>query len=347
MDSTELQQRYKKGDRNFQDIVMANADLAWFELQGVDLRNADLSRSNLSGANLQEANLSGGTNLSFADLSRSDLSNANLRGSNLQGANLSGAILDGAVYDENTQFPIGFDPQSVGAIAGGQLRQPDATLTETPEQAAGSEVDPTSPDEDLSQYATQAKPRTSQRDRTTRKVAAQRSQRAEPASSSLDLNFAEVGDAVKNVALKVKANLQQASQRLQEVNRESRPSPQSPQVLVSADGAKSLSGRGNNSVVPSEVKGWNWGAFLLPFFWFISNKVWGGVWLWLLMFIPGINGLAALVYALVFGFSGNEYAWKARQWQSIAEFKRHQRYWAIAGFLLWGMIFLPALFSSS
>ncbi len=341
MDSNELQQRYKQGDRNFQHLVLTNANLAWFELPGVDLRDADLSLSNLSGANLREANLSGATNLSFADLSRADLSDVNLRGCNLQGANLAGALLDGAIYDDHTQFPIGFSPKSVGAIAEGQQRQSQSTPA-----APDTELPPPAED-DLNQYATQAKPRPRSSDHTPGQVA--RSQRSRPAPPASGKNLAEVGAAVKEAALKAKAELQQVSQRLQEASQTPNPPlTKTPVVQGSAQDASLMSGRGHNSVVPPEIKGWNWGAFLLPAFWFISNKVWGGVWLWILMFIPGINSLAVFIYALVFGISGNQYAWKARSWNSVAEFKRHQRYWAIAGFLFWGLVlFLPALFSGS
>ncbi len=339
MDSTELQQRYKQGDRNFQRLVLTNANLAWFELPGVDLRDADLSLSNLSGANLREANLSGATNLSFADLSRADLSDVNLRGCNLQGANLAGALLDGAIYDDQTQFPIGFSPDSVGAIAEGKQRPAEAT-------PAAPETAPTVPaEDDLNQYATQVKPRSPQRPPKK----AQRSSKSSPAVNPSNVTFNEVKNTAKQAAIKAKAELKQTFRNLQEGS----PLARQPTESVSrgqspAQDTSSMSGRGHNSVVPAEIKGWNWGAFLLPAFWFMSNKVWGGVWLWILMFIPGINGIAGFIYALVFGISGNEYAWKARSWHSIAEFKRHQRYWAIAGFIFWGLVlFLPALVSGS
>jgi hypothetical protein len=32
---------------------------------------------------------------------------------------------------------------------------------------------------------------------------------------------------------------------------------------------------------------------------------------------------------------GNEWAWKSRKWQSIEQFKAHQRRWTIAGVILW------------
>jgi serine/threonine protein kinase len=78
--------------------------------------------------------------------------------------------------------------------------------------------------------------------------------------------------------------------------------------------------------VPDEIKGWNWGAFLLPWFWLWSNQVWVG----LLCFVPQ----TAFVVTLALGGKGNEWAWKSRRWRSIQQFKEHQRGWAIAGLFI-------------
>lgn len=88
------------------------------------------------------------------------------------------------------------------------------------------------------------------------------------------------------------------------------------------------SGHGNLfdlSPVPDEIKGWNWGAFLMPYFWPFSNHVWIG----LLCFVPQVG----LLMAIALGSKGNEWAWKSRKWRSIEHFKAHQRGWAIAGLL--------------
>ena len=103
------------------------------------------------------------------------------------------------------------------------------------------------------------------------------------------------------------------------------------------------SGHGNifdDSVpVPDEIKGWNWGAFLMPWLWPFTNHVWIG----LLCFVPQIGWLMAIAL----GSKGNEWAWKSKRWRSIEHFKAHQRGWAIAGILFgipfsliaWGMAF--------
>ncbi|TAF09568.1 MAG: serine/threonine protein kinase [Nostocales cyanobacterium] len=81
-----------------------------------------------------------------------------------------------------------------------------------------------------------------------------------------------------------------------------------------------------DATVPEEILGWNWGAFLMPWFWMWPNNVWYG----LLCFIPQI-GLITTIYL---GAKGNEWAWKSRRWRSIEQFKQHQRGWAIAGIMI-------------
>jgi serine/threonine-protein kinase len=44
--------------------------------------------------------------------------------------------------------------------------------------------------------------------------------------------------------------------------------------------------------------------------------------------------------AVILGVKGNEWAWKSRRWDSIKDFKRHQRLWAIAAFLIAGVILI-------
>jgi serine/threonine protein kinase len=82
----------------------------------------------------------------------------------------------------------------------------------------------------------------------------------------------------------------------------------------------------SNHSVPEEIKGWNWGAFLLSTFWPVTNHVWIG----LLSWTPQLG----ILMAFILGAKGNEWAWKSRQWRSIEQFKAHQRGWAIAGILL-------------
>ncbi|MCL0038599.1 hypothetical protein M1N10_06280 [Thermodesulfovibrionales bacterium] len=76
--------------------------------------------------------------------------------------------------------------------------------------------------------------------------------------------------------------------------------------------------------IPDEIKGWNWGAFLLSWIWAIGNSTWIG----LLALIPYVG----LVMMIILGVKGNEWAWKNRKWESVEHFKRVQKAWAQWGF---------------
>lgn len=87
-----------------------------------------------------------------------------------------------------------------------------------------------------------------------------------------------------------------------------------------------VSGLGKQFVVPPEIKGWNWGAMLLNWIWGIGNSTY----IALLMFVPFVN----IVMFFMLGAKGNEWAWQNRTWRDIEHFKKTQRKWAIAGFVL-------------
>ncbi len=79
----------------------------------------------------------------------------------------------------------------------------------------------------------------------------------------------------------------------------------------------------NGKVVPDEVKGWNWGAFMFSFIWGIGNRTY----LPLLTLIPIFN----IVWVFVVGFKGNGWAWQKGNYQDVATFKAVQRTWNTAG----------------
>jgi len=83
--------------------------------------------------------------------------------------------------------------------------------------------------------------------------------------------------------------------------------------------------------LPDQLRGWNWGAFLMNWIWAIAHRAWLG---FVLAFFLGIIG------AIVCGIVGNEWAWKNRRWQGIQQFKDTQRVWAIVGlvFLVLGLL---------
>ena len=58
------------------------------------------------------------------------------------------------------------------------------------------------------------------------------------------------------------------------------------------------SGMEKESVLPPELKGWNWGAFLLNWIWGIGNSTY----IAFLMFVPLVN----IVMLFVLGAKGNE-----------------------------------------
>ena len=85
-----------------------------------------------------------------------------------------------------------------------------------------------------------------------------------------------------------------------------------------------------NLDVPTEIKGWNWGAFIWRWLWGIFNGVYWPLVLILINFIPYVGPIISLVCSIVLGINGNEWAWKGKSWSSVAEFKRVQHNWAIA-----------------
>lgn len=97
-----------------------------------------------------------------------------------------------------------------------------------------------------------------------------------------------------------------------------------PSTLVNNSGQGGLFD--SSMLVPEEIKGWNWGAFLLAPFWLLPNRVWIGLLTW----VPVVG----FWVAIALGVKGNEWAWKSRRWKSIDSFKTHQRRWAIAGIVL-------------
>jgi len=91
------------------------------------------------------------------------------------------------------------------------------------------------------------------------------------------------------------------------------------------------SGLGKASVLPPELKGWNWGAFFLNWIWGIGNSTY----IALLMFVPLVN----IVMLFVLGAKGNEWAWQNRTWRDVNHFKNAQRNWAFASLSLLFVVF--------
>lgn len=97
--------------------------------------------------------------------------------------------------------------------------------------------------------------------------------------------------------------------------------------------------------LPVQFRGFNWAAFLLGTIWGLGNGV-------LLAILVNLAGYAALWFStrstdsvkwmgfaawvianLINGYKGNEWAWRARKWQSAEHFRRVQQGW-----LLWAVV---------
>lgn len=103
------------------------------------------------------------------------------------------------------------------------------------------------------------------------------------------------------------------------------------------------------SALPPEIKGWNWGAFLMGPIWSIGNKVWIGLLHILILILVTVIGrgiistflnIATLTLAVTLGIKGNEWAWKAKKWDNVEHFKRIQKKWAIAGVIIFIFTFI-------
>jgi hypothetical protein len=95
-----------------------------------------------------------------------------------------------------------------------------------------------------------------------------------------------------------------------------------PEPIISA--SSNNSGQGAASVLPDELKGWNWGAFFLTWIWGIGNSVW----------IAFISFVLGIIWSIVLGIKGTEWAWQHKKWNSIEHFKKTQRTWAKWGVAL-------------
>ena len=71
----------------------------------------------------------------------------------------------------------------------------------------------------------------------------------------------------------------------------------------------------------NDIKGWNWGAFFFNWIWGLFNGVYWPLVLFIIPFIPVVGQLGTLIICIFLGAKGNEWAWKAKSWSSVEEFK--------------------------
>ena len=95
---------------------------------------------------------------------------------------------------------------------------------------------------------------------------------------------------------------------------------------------------------PPALKGWSWGALLLPVFWTGGMGLWKWCALMLLVILvgllPGMSlcaGLALLAMSLFLGYQGRALAWSSpgRRWTNAPQFDRAQIGWRNWGIALW------------
>jgi len=98
-----------------------------------------------------------------------------------------------------------------------------------------------------------------------------------------------------------------------------------------SSGTSNTSGLGAISQIPPEIRGWNWGGFLLTWIWGIGNNVWISF-ITLCGIIPYVGWIVSLTMAIILGARGNEWAWQNKHWDSIEHFKKAQKTW-----MWWGV----------
>lgn len=120
---------------------------------------------------------------------------------------------------------------------------------------------------------------------------------------------------------------------------------------ATADAAANTSGQGRSSVVPQEIRGWNWGGFFFTWIWGIGNRSWLAV-------LFGITSAAfafvadeykadswislsfTIITSAVIGIQGNQWAWQNKKWADVDHFKKVQRRWAV-----WGLVTFVIFFT--
>jgi hypothetical protein len=94
---------------------------------------------------------------------------------------------------------------------------------------------------------------------------------------------------------------------------------------------ENTSGMGKAATIPDGVAGWSWGAFLLNWIWAIGNSTWIG----LLAIVPYVG----LIFSIMLGIKGREWAWRNKRWDSVEHFQRVQRKWT-----MWSLIIIVGVF---
>lgn len=89
-----------------------------------------------------------------------------------------------------------------------------------------------------------------------------------------------------------------------------------------------------NAQLPSVLKKFNWGAFLLSFIWGIGNKSYITLISLPIALLPVLGNLINLGLGIWYGVKGNEWAWQNKRWTDINNFNRVQKIWVGAGLVI-------------
>ncbi len=109
---------------------------------------------------------------------------------------------------------------------------------------------------------------------------------------------------------------------------------------------------GNDPLSLDEAKrlGWNWGAFVLPYLWFLGHgRVAAGMLLLISSGVPVLNLLHIVVYpilAFYLGLNGYEQAWRHQPYHSVDQLRSREREWAIWGFVAVALVLVSLVFAA-
>lgn len=104
-----------------------------------------------------------------------------------------------------------------------------------------------------------------------------------------------------------------------------------PDQLIVPQPIDPRSGRGENSPVPPEAKGWSWGAASLTWIWGLRFHVWMA----LVVFVPAVGSF----WWIVLGLKGREWAWQHNTWRSVDDYRAAIQPWDKWG----GILFVASI----
>jgi hypothetical protein len=94
---------------------------------------------------------------------------------------------------------------------------------------------------------------------------------------------------------------------------------------------------GTSTGAETELRKWNWGAFLLAPFWALGHRLW---WHAAVAILLGWIPIAGITIAIAFGLRGNRWAWARGSYESVEEFRHRERNWVKAGLIVLGVLVL-------